>query len=68
MSVDEAAEALSAMDPKIVLTKSHDDKGDSLGTGECLKDSHGITYYLILSFDKTAGLDKLTAAFDTAED
>ena len=68
MSADEAASALSAMDPKMVLTRGHGDIGDSLDTGECLRDTHGITYHLILDFDKTAGLNKLTAAFDTAED
>ncbi len=68
MSVEEAINALSAMDPKMVLTRSHDDGGDSLSTGECLKDSHGITYYLSLSFGKTEGLNGLAAAFDTAED
>jgi hypothetical protein len=68
MTIEEATSALTAMDPKINLTTDHSDGGSSLDTGECLKDRHGVTYFLSLRFDEAGGLSKVTAAFDTAED
>jgi hypothetical protein len=68
MSLEDATSALAAMDPKLELTKYHSEDGDSLDTGECLKDSHGITYALTLEFDKAGRLNKLSASFETAED
>jgi hypothetical protein len=67
MPIKEAVTALTAMDPKLNLRTIHRDEGDSLETGECLKDRHGITYYLSLQFDKAGRLNKLTAGFPTAE-
>jgi len=43
MPFEEARRILSAMDPKIEFTTSHSDKGYGIDTGECLKDSRGIT-------------------------
>jgi hypothetical protein len=67
MSLEDATSALAAMDPKLQLTKYHSEDGASLDTGECLKDSHGITYALTLEFDKAGRLNKLSASFETAE-
>jgi hypothetical protein len=67
MSMEDATSAFAAMDPKIRLTKYHSEDGDSLDTGQCLKDSHGISYALTLDFDKAGRLNKLTAGFETAE-
>jgi hypothetical protein len=68
MKFDDARRILSAMDPKIEFTSSHSDQGYAMDTGECLKDSHGITYYFAVNFDKAGRLNKLTAAFDSAGD
>jgi hypothetical protein len=68
MPFEDARRILSAMDPKIEFTDSHSDDGYGIETGECLKDSHGVTYYFVVDFDKAGRLNKLTAAFVTAED
>ena len=68
MTMEEASSALSALDPKVVWTTDHGDKTDTLSSGECLKDKHGITYALTLDFDHGDGLSKVSAAFETSED
>jgi hypothetical protein len=68
MPFEEARGILSSLDPKIEFTASHSDEGYGIDTGECLKDSHGVTYYFVVDFDKAGRLNKLTAAFVTAED
>ena len=68
MPLKDAARALSAADPGVTMMAGHNEDGDFLTSGECLKDRHGITYSFDLGFDKTGGLNEVTAAFETAED
>jgi hypothetical protein len=68
LKFEDARRILSAIDPKIEFTTSHSEHGYTMETGECLKDRNGITYYFVVDFDKAGRLNKLTAAFDTAED
>jgi len=68
MTIEEVSGALSALDPEVNWTTYHEDKVDRLSSGECLKDSHGVTYGMDLEFDHGGGLNKVTASFDTAED
>ncbi len=69
MPVKDAVRAISAMDAKIELTTRHGtDSTVAMDTGECLKDSHGITYYFAAGFDKAGRLNRLSAGFETAGD
>jgi hypothetical protein len=57
------------MDPKIALaTRRGNDGAVAVDTGECLKDSRGVTYDFTADFDKAGRLNRLTAAFETAGD
>jgi hypothetical protein len=69
MLYEDARKILSDMDPKIDFSSDGSaEKGYSIDTGECLKDSRGITYYFSAKFDKADRLNKLTAAFETSQD
>ena len=67
MPLEEAYRILSAMDPKIGFGITGEKK-DNIQTGECLKDSRGITYGFSAHFGKDGRLDRLKAAFLTEGD
>lgn len=68
MPIEEARRTLSAINPKMEFSAGRSDRGYSIDTDECLKNSHGAIYYFVANFDKDGRLNKLTAAFETAED
>lgn len=69
MSFGEVRRILSVTDPKIEFSAgSSPGKSYSIDTEECLKSSRGITYYFSAQFDGAGRLNKLTAAFEVAED
>jgi hypothetical protein len=68
MPLEEAHRILSAMDPKIDFAAGCAKSGCDIGTGECLKDSRGVTCWFSAYFDKGRRLNRLEAGFVTAED
>jgi len=68
MRFEEARRTLSAMDPKMEFSAGQSDRGYSIDTDECLKNSRGVIYYFVADFDKAGRLNKLRAGFETAGD
>jgi hypothetical protein len=69
MKVEEAHRILSAMDPKIDFSSAGaKGKGYDIDTGQCLKNSLGVEYWLTAHFDKDGRLNRLEAAFETSGD